>query len=151
MDIRPIKAEADYERALRKVEELWDSAKGSPESDELDVLVTLIEAYEKEHYPIDLPDPIDAIKFRLEQKGEDLRSLIGVIGQRTRVYEVMRGDRPLSLNMIRSLHEKLGIPAEVLIQHAQRKVKVKQRRTPTRSSRDRRVGMRKSATPKPHA
>jgi HTH-type transcriptional regulator / antitoxin HigA len=116
MDIKPIKQEADYERALRRVEELWDSPEGSPESDELEILTTLIEAYEREHYPIDLPDPIEAIKFRLEQTGKDPRALIGVIGQRTRVYEVMRGKRALSLNMIRSLHEKLDIPAEVLIQ-----------------------------------
>ena len=110
MDIKPIKGDADYERALRRVEELWDSREGSAENDELDILTTLIEAYEREHYPIDLPDPIEAIKFRLEQTGKDSRALIGVIGQRTRVYEVMRGKRPLSLNMIRSLHKKLDIP-----------------------------------------
>jgi HTH-type transcriptional regulator / antitoxin HigA len=145
MEIRPIKEEADYERALRRVEELWDSPKGSTQSDELDVLATLIEAYEREHYPIDLPDPIDAIKFRLEQTGKDLRSLIGVIGQRSRVYEVMRGDRPLSLNMVRSLHEKLGISAEVLIQPARGKGRRKVRRASTRPSKARRMGMRKSA------
>jgi len=145
MEIRPIKEEVDYERALRRVEELWDSPKSSPQSDELDVLVTLIEAYEREHYPIDLPDPIEAIKFRLEQKGKDLRSLVGVIGQRTRVYEVMRGDRPLSLNMIRSLHEKLGIPAEVLIQPVRRKGRSSVRHGSMRRNKDGRVGMRKSA------
>ena len=100
MDIKPIKREVDYERALRRVEELWDSPEGSAESDELDILTTLIEAYEREHYPIDLPDPIEAIKFRLEQTGKDSRALIGVIGQQTRVYEVLRGKRPLSLKMI---------------------------------------------------
>ncbi len=120
MDIKPIRGEADYERALRRVEELWDSPEGSAESDELEILTTLIEAYERDHYPIDLPDPIEAIKFRLEQKGKDSRALIGVIGQRTRVYEVMRGKRPLSLNMIRNLHEKFDIAAEVLIQPARR-------------------------------
>src|SRR6266702_7425076 len=120
MDIKPIRGEADYERALRRVEELWDSPEGSAESDELEILTTLIEAYERDHYPIDLPDPIEAIKFRLEQKGKDSRALIGVIGQRTRVYEVMRGKRPLSLNMIRNLHEKFDIPAEGLIQPARR-------------------------------
>jgi HTH-type transcriptional regulator/antitoxin HigA len=142
MDIKPIKREADYERALRRVEELWDSPEGSPESDELQILTTLIEAYEREHYPIDLPDPIEAIKFRLEQTGKDSRALIGVIGQRTRVYEVMRGKRPLSLNMIRSLHEKLDIPAEVLIQPARRgrRVGVHHRGTSLR-----RAGMRKLA------
>ena len=116
MEIRPIRTGADYRANLRRVEELWGAAPRSPEGDELDVLITLIEAYEREHYPIDLPTPVDAIKFRLEQQGENVTSLIGVIGQRSRVYEVMRGDRPLSLNMIRSLHRKLEIPAEVLIQ-----------------------------------
>src|SRR5258708_2729849 len=120
MDIKPIRGEADYERALRRVEELWNASEGSTESDELDILATLIEAYEREHYPIDLPDPIEAIKFRLEQKGQGSSALIGVIGQRTRVYEVLQGRRPLSLNMIRNLHEKFLIPAKVLIQSARR-------------------------------
>jgi HTH-type transcriptional regulator / antitoxin HigA len=142
MNIKPIRGEADYERALRRVEQLWHSPEGSAESDELDVLTTLIEAYEREHYPIELPDPIEAIKFRLEQKGKDSRALIGVIGQRTRVYEVMRGKRPLSLNMIRNLHEKLDIPAEVLIQRARRGRRVSIRRGGT-SLRHR--GMRKLA------
>jgi HTH-type transcriptional regulator/antitoxin HigA len=142
MDIRPIRKEQDYERALRRVEELWDSPEGSAESDELDILATLIEAYEREHYPIHLPDPIEAIKFRLEQKGKDSRALIGVIGQRTRVYEVMRGKRPLSLNMIRNLHETFDIPAEVLIQPTRRRRRLEVDRGPTRL---RRGGMRKSA------
>jgi HTH-type transcriptional regulator / antitoxin HigA len=115
MAIKPIRCEADYERALRRVEALWDSPEGSAESDELDVLATLIEAYEREHYPIDLPNPIEAIKFRLEQSGKDPRALIGVIGGRPRVHEVLSGKRPLSLNMIRSLHKKFHIPADVLI------------------------------------
>ena len=142
MDIKPIRSESDYERALRRVEELWDSPKGSAESDELDILATLIEAYEQEHYPIELPDPIEAIKFRLEQKGKNSSALIGVIGQRTRVYEVMQGKRPLSLNMIRNLYEKFDIPAEVLIQPARRKRKIDVRRS---SARLRRASMRKSA------
>jgi HTH-type transcriptional regulator / antitoxin HigA len=142
MDIKPIRTEADYERALRRVEELWDSPEGSGESDELDILTTLIEAYEREHFPIDLPDPIEAIKFRLEQTGKDLRALIGIIGQRTRVYEVMRGKRPLSLNMIRNLHEKLKIPAEVLIQPARRYRRVAVRGA---GNRLRRAGLRRSA------
>jgi HTH-type transcriptional regulator / antitoxin HigA len=141
MDIKPIREEADYERALRRVEELWSASEGSTESDELDILATLIEAYEREHYPVELPDPIEAIKFRLEQKGKDSRALIGVIGQRTRVYEVMRGKRPLSLNMIRNLHEKLDIPAEVLIQSARRGRKVDAHRS---SARLRRTSIRKS-------
>src|SRR5947209_17363584 len=120
MQIKLIRSEADYGEALRRVETLWGSTSGTAEGDELDVLVPLIEGYEREHYPIDLPNPIDAIKFRLEQNGKDYRSLVGVIGQRTRVYEVMRGARPLSLNMIRKLHNKLEIPAEVLIQPSRR-------------------------------
>jgi HTH-type transcriptional regulator/antitoxin HigA len=116
MEISPIKTESDYAAAMRRIEAAWGAAPGTPEGDELDVLVTLVEAYERHHYPIDLPDPVEAIKFRLEQEGKDYRALIGVIGQRTRVYEVMRRARPLSLNMIRELHSQLEIPAEVLIQ-----------------------------------
>jgi|SRR5216684_640540 len=132
MDIKPIRSEADYERALRQVERLWVSPKGSAGSDELDILTTLIEAYEREHYPIDLPDPIEAIKFRLEQLGKDASALVGVIGQRTRIYEVMHGKRPLSLNMIRNLHQKFGIPAEALIRAPRRS-----RRAPIHRSRPR--------------
>lgn len=116
MEIRPIRTESDYAAAMRRIEAVWGAATGTPEGDELDVLVTLAEAYERQHYPIDLPDPVEAIKFRLEQEGKGYRALIGVIGQRTRVYEVMRRARPLSLNMIRKLHSQLEIPAEVLIQ-----------------------------------
>jgi HTH-type transcriptional regulator / antitoxin HigA len=116
MEIKPIRNQADYESALRRIEALWGTSTGTSDGDELDVLATLTEAYEREHYPIDQPDPIEAIKFRLEQTGKDFHALIGVIGQRTRVYEVMRKARPLSLNMIRNLHRKLQIPAEVLIQ-----------------------------------
>jgi len=132
MDIKPIKNERDYEQALRRVESLWQSSEGSAESDELDVLATLIEAYERDRYPIDLPDPVEAIKFRLEQENKDSRSLIGVIGQRTRVYEVLRGKRSLSLNMIRALHDKFGIPANVLIQPARKTRKPTSRLTTRR-------------------
>jgi len=142
MDIKPIKNERDYEQALRRVESLWQSPEGSPESDELDVLATLIEAYECNRYPIDLPDPVEAIKFRLEQEGRDSRALIGVIGQRTRVYEVLRGKRSLSLNMIRALHAKFGIPANVLIQPARKTRKPTSRRT---SRRLRSIRLKKSA------
>lgn len=145
MEIKPIREELGYEKALRRVEDLWESPKGSPGGDELDVLVTLIEAYEDQRYPIEFPDPIEAIKFRLEQKGKDLRSLIGVIGQRTRVYEVMRGDRPLSLNMIRNLHDKLGIPSDVLIQPIHRKSKPGKLRRSAKSDRFGRSRIRRSA------
>ena len=115
MKLKPIKTEKDHEKALKTIERLWGSPEGSPKGNLLDVLIALAEAYEHTHYPIDPPDPLDAIKFRLEQQGADFRSLIGIIGHRTRVYEVMRGDRPLSLDMIRRLHKHLHIPAEVLI------------------------------------
>jgi HTH-type transcriptional regulator/antitoxin HigA len=115
MRVRPIRTEEDYENALLKIEQLWGAKAGTAEGDLLDVLAALVETYEREHFPIDLPDPIEAIEFRLEQQGKDYRALIGIIGQRTRVYEVMRRDRPLSLAMIRKLHKKLRIPAEVLI------------------------------------
>jgi HTH-type transcriptional regulator/antitoxin HigA len=141
MDIKPIKTERDYEQALQRVESLWKSPEGSAESDELDVLATLIEAYEREHFPIDLPDPVEAIKFRLEQEGKDSRALIGVIGQRTRVYEVLLGKRSLSLNMIRELHDKFGIPASVLIQPGRKSRKTAGRVT---SRRLRGAGMKKS-------
>ncbi|HWX54263.1 MAG TPA: transcriptional regulator [Verrucomicrobiae bacterium] len=140
MEIRPIRSEADYEPGLRRVEALWGSAQGSPEGDELDVLVTLLEAYERQTYPIDLPSPIEAIKFRLEQKGQDYHALIGVIGQRTRVYEVMRGDRPLSLNMIRKLHRQFEIPAEVLIQQPRRRSKRAKRPSADHRAKSRRSG-----------
>lgn len=115
MQVKPIRNNANYERALEKIDALWGAKPDTKDGDLLDVLITLVESYEREHFPIDLPDPIEAIKFRLEQQGKDYGALIGVIGHRTRVYEVMRRDRPLSLNMIRKLHAKLRIPAEVLI------------------------------------
>lgn len=120
MNVRPIKTEKDHERALKTIERLWSSAQGTSEGDLLDVLITLVEAYERVHNAIDVPDPLDAIRFRLEQQGADYSSLIGIIGHRTRVYEVMRGDRPLSLEMIRRLHKQLHIPAEVLIKPSKR-------------------------------
>ena len=120
MKVKPIKTEKDYDAALRAIEDLWRSPKSSPEGDLLEVMVVLVESYERTHYPIDIPDPLDAIRFRLEQLGADYRSLIGVIGHRTRVYEVMRGDRPLSLETIRRLHRKFQIPAEVLIRPSRR-------------------------------
>jgi HTH-type transcriptional regulator/antitoxin HigA len=115
MEIKPIRNARDHDHVLREIERLWGRAKGTRSGDRLEVLIALVDAYERTHYPIDPPDPIDAIRFRLEQQGLDQRALIGVIGNRTRVYEVMRGDRGLSLAMIRRLHKRLGIPAEVLI------------------------------------
>ncbi len=120
MKIKPIRTDADHERALAEIERLWGAPQETPEGDTLDVLLTLVHAYEEQRWPMDLPDPIGAIRFRLEQQGKDARALIGLIGSRSRVYEVMRGQRPLSLRMIRALHEKLGIPAEVLIRPVKR-------------------------------
>jgi HTH-type transcriptional regulator/antitoxin HigA len=116
MEIKPIRSQRQYQSALRRVQALWNAREGSPEFDELDVLATLVEAYEREHYPVDLPDPVEAIQFRLQQQRKDTRALVGIIGQRTRVYEILHRKRPLSLEMIRNLHQKLGIPASVLIQ-----------------------------------
>jgi HTH-type transcriptional regulator/antitoxin HigA len=115
MEIKPIRNAKDHDWAVREIERLWGAMKGTPKGDRLEVLVALVDAYERKHYPIDPPDPIDAIRFRLEQQGLDQRALIGVIGNRTRVYEVLRGDRGLSLEMIRRLHKRFGIPADVLI------------------------------------
>jgi HTH-type transcriptional regulator / antitoxin HigA len=115
MEIKPIRGKADHERALKEIERLWGARQGTPDGDKLDVLVTLVEAYEEQHFPIDPPDPIEAIRFRLEQQGLDARALVGIIGSRSRVFEVMQGKRALSLEMIRRLHQRFGIPAEVLI------------------------------------
>ena len=115
MLIKPIKTEADHAAALREIERLWGADEGTEGGDRLEILTTLVEAYEQAHFPIDTPDPIEAIKFRLEQQGADKKALIGVLGNRTRVYEVLRRDRALSLAMIRRINQRLNIPAEVLI------------------------------------
>jgi HTH-type transcriptional regulator / antitoxin HigA len=142
MEINPIRNELDHEGALRRVQALWGAAEGSKEYDELGVLATLIEAYEREYFPIDMPDPIEAIKFRLEQQGATTSDLVGVIGGRTRVYEVLRGKRPLSLNMIRNLHAKFGIPADILIQSRRKRPKRLERSSTQRSQR---ASLKKSA------
>lgn len=118
MEIRPIKSEDDYKAALREVSAFFDNqpVPGSAESDRFEVLLTLVEAYEAKHYPIDLPDPIEAIKFRMEQAGLTPKDLVPSIGRLNRVYEILNRKRPLTLNMIWKLHQKLGIPAECLIQ-----------------------------------
>ncbi len=114
-DIRPVRTKADYEAALRQVETLWGAKSGTPSGDRLDVLATLIDAYETQHHPIDPPDAIAAIKFRMEQQGLTRKQLEPLIGTRTRVAEVLNGKRNLSIAMIRRLHAALGIPAEILI------------------------------------
>jgi len=115
-ELKPIRSEADYDAALAEVERLWGAKLGTPEGDRLDVLVTLIEAYDDEHYPMGLSDPIEAIKARMEREGLTRKDLEPMIGSRTRVAEVLNRKRNLSIGMIRRLHAKLGISAEVLIQ-----------------------------------
>lgn len=115
MEIKPIKTKADYKRALKEIEMLMPARAGSAEGERLDVLATLVEAYERRHFPMDLPDPIAAIRFSMEQKGLTASNLVPMIGQINRVYEVLNGKRPLTLQMIRRLHRELGIPAESLI------------------------------------
>lgn len=116
MDIKPIRTEADYEAALEEIERLWGAAYGSPEGDKLDVLVTLVEAYEEQHHPIPPPDPIEAILHHIESQGLSRHDLEPYLGSRARVSEVLSRKRPLSLDMIRKLQSGLGISAEVLIQ-----------------------------------
>lgn len=116
MDIRPIKTEADYQAALEEIERLFDAAPDTPEGDRLEVLTTLVEAYEDRHYSIPLPDPIEAILYHMESRGLSRRDLEPYIGSRGCVSEILNRKRPLSLEMIRRLHAGLGIPAEVLIQ-----------------------------------
>ena len=115
MDIRPIRNQRDHAQALREVERLWGARSGTPEADKLEILVTLVDAYEAKHHPIDPPDPIDAIRFRMEQMGLTRNDLIDVIGSRARVSEVLNHRRPLTVAMIVRLREKLGISADVLI------------------------------------
>lgn len=117
MDIRPIRTEDDYQVALKEVSALveLDPAIDSPEGERLDVLATLVEAYEAKHFPIELPDPIEAIKFRMEQGGLSIADMKPYLGSSNRVYEILNRKRGLSLAMIRRLHDGLHIPAEVLI------------------------------------
>ena len=115
MTIRPIRSACDHERALKRIEALMSAEKDTTEGDELDVLVTLVDAYENEHVAIDAPDPIEAIKFRMEQLGLDRKDLEPYLGSRARVSEILNRRRGLSLTMIRALHEHLEIPLEALI------------------------------------
>jgi HTH-type transcriptional regulator / antitoxin HigA len=115
-DMKPIRTEADYEAALAQVAARWGSASNTPEGDRLDVLATLIDVYEAKHHAMDPPDPVEAIKFRMEQQGMTRKDLEDIIGTRTRIAEVLNRKRSLSIGMIRRLHDQLGISAEILIQ-----------------------------------
>jgi len=119
-ELKPVRTKADYEKALAEVERLWGAKSGTREGDRLDVLATLIDAYEAEHYPMDPPDPIEAIKFRMEQQGLSRKDLEPLIGTRTRVAEILNRKRSLSIAMIRRLHRQLGISADVLIRPSQK-------------------------------
>ncbi len=115
IDVKPIRSATDHRTAMAEVKRLWGSKSGTPDGDRLDVLATLIDAYEAQHEPIDRPDPIEAIRFRMEQQGLTRKDLEPFIGTRTRVSEVLNRKRTLSIGMIRRLHAELGIAAEVLI------------------------------------
>jgi HTH-type transcriptional regulator / antitoxin HigA len=115
MNIKPVKNERDYNRALKRIEALMDAEPGTQHMDELEVLSILVEKYEDDHFPIDAPDPVEAIKFRMEQMGLTRNDLVSVIGSRSRVSEVLSGKRDLSLRMIRALHVRLRIPTDVLL------------------------------------
>ena len=121
MEVRAIRTDADYRGALREVSALidLDPDRDSPQGERLEVIGTLVQAYEAEHYPIDPSDPIEAIRFRMEQSGMVVKDLVPLIGPLNRVYEVLARKRPLTLHMIRRLHKNMGIPAEVLIAQAE--------------------------------
>jgi HTH-type transcriptional regulator/antitoxin HigA len=115
-ELKPIRTEADYDAAMAEIEGLWGAKSGTPNGDRLDILATLVEAYEVKHYPMDPPDPIEAIRFRMEQQGLTRKDLEPMIGTRNRIAEVLNRKRSLSIEMIRRLHDGLGISADILIQ-----------------------------------
>ncbi len=116
MRAKILKTEAEYEAVLRRIDQLMDATPGTPEEEELELLALLVEKYEKEHYPVELPDPVEAIKFRMDQEGLSPKDLIPFLGSQSKVSEVLNYRRPLSLTMIRALKDGLEIPAEVLLQ-----------------------------------
>jgi len=123
MDVKPIKNESDYDAALVEIAALMDARASTPEGDRLDVLVTLVEAYEEKHWRVNPPDPIEAIKLRMQQRGLSRHDLERVLGSKSRVSEVLNRKRPLTIEMIRRLHGTLGIPAESLIQPTTRRAR----------------------------
>jgi HTH-type transcriptional regulator/antitoxin HigA len=116
MNIKPIKTEEDYQNALERLESIFDAKPNSKEGDELEILVLLIDNYEKIHFPIELPDPIEAIKFRMEQLNYSNQDLAQIIGLKSRVSEILNKKRKLSINMIRKIHEALSISTDILVQ-----------------------------------
>lgn len=124
MEIKPVKTEEDYRAALKEIEKLMNAQPGTPDGDRLDVLVTLVEAFEARHYPMELPDPVEAIKYVMEQKGLTVKDLEPMIGRSNRVYEILNHKRSLTLKMIWRLHQDLGIPAECLIKQPQERQSV---------------------------
>ena len=135
MEIKPIRTKADYKAALREIESLMDAAAGTPRGERLDVLATLVEAYERKHFPMDLPDPVEAIKFRMEQSGLSAKDLVPMIGRLNRVYEVLGRKRALTLPMIRALHDKLDIPGESLLREPAAEYRVRRQRIGHRARR----------------
>ncbi|EKB48046.1 helix-turn-helix domain-containing protein [Cecembia lonarensis] len=119
MEIRPIRSLNDYNNALERLELIFDAKQGTTEGDELEILTILIDKYEKENFPIDLPDPIEAVKFRMEQLNMKQKDLVETIGFKSRVSEVLNKKRKLTLDMIRKLHEELNIPTDILIKEYQ--------------------------------
>ena len=115
MNIKPVRTKADHRAALKQIESLMNARANTPEGERLDVLVTLVEAYERKHFSMDMPDPVEAIKFVMEQRGLTVKDLESMIGRTNRIYEVLNRKRPLTLKMIWRLHQGLGIPAECLI------------------------------------
>jgi HTH-type transcriptional regulator/antitoxin HigA len=114
MNIRPIKTEEDYTATINQIENLMDARPNTPQMDTLEVLTTLVEAYEEQHYKIDAPDPIEAIKFRMEQEGLKQKDLVSIVGSKSRVSEILNRKRKLTIEMIRNLHRQLHIPIESL-------------------------------------
>lgn len=117
MEIKPIKTDKDYDEALKRLDAIFEAKLGSVEGDELEILGILIDQYENEHFPIDLPDPIEAIKFRMDQMGYTQNDLANIVGLKSRASEILNRKRKLSLQMIRQLHARLNIPTDVLIQN----------------------------------
>jgi HTH-type transcriptional regulator / antitoxin HigA len=142
MEIRPIRTPADHDWALREIERLWGAAPGSEEEDLLDILTTLVEAYEEKQYPMDRPDPVEAIKFRMDQESLTRSDLEPILGTRARVAEVLNHRRPLSISMIRRLHDRLRIPAEVLIRETRPKRRVAGKKLSRRAGKHERRGPR---------